>query len=435
VTDYESALAWLYGLEAAKGMDFKLERVELALASLGDPQRSYPSIHVAGTNGKGSAAAMIQSMLSAAGYRVGLYISPHLVRFTERIRIGAEEISEDEAVALVGEIRRAATSRGIDLTFFEFVTVLGLLHFARRGVDAAVVEVGLGGRLDATNVIDPEVAVITTIGLDHQEYLGETIEQVAAEKGGILKRGRPAVFGRLRPAARKVLEDIAAERGARVWRLGEEFSISAEGPADYAGPKLRLPGLAISLRGAHQRDNAAVAIAALETIAERLPVGEEAMRAGLAQTIWPGRLEVFPGPPSIVLDGAHNPDGVETLVEEMRTIAAGRKVHLLFGVMRDKDWGPMAQGLAEIADDVTVTHVFPPRGEAPERLAAVFERSRPVRIIADPAVAFARVTAEAGRDDVVLVAGSLFLIGAVYPTLEQMGSVSESASGAEVSRR
>lgn len=435
MTSYESAIAWLYGLEAAKGMDFKLERVELALASLGNPHHRYPAIHVAGTNGKGSVSAMCHSILDAAGLRVGLYTSPHLVRFTERVRVGAEEIREDEVVALVDEIRRHATSRGIDLTFFELVTVLALLHFARREVDAAVIEVGLGGRLDATNVIDPEVSVITNIGLDHQEYLGETIELVAAEKGGILKPGRKAVLGRLRPAAESVLLAIAAERGSPVRRLGVDFSITASGSTDYASEGLRLSGLGMPLLGEYQRDNAAVAIAAIEAWGEKHPVPEAAIRSGLAATRWPGRLEWIEGTPAVVLDGAHNPDGAAALAAEMRRLAAGRRIHLVFAVMRDKDWAPMAQSLAEIACDVTVTHVFPPRGEAPDRLAAFFEKSLPVRTIADPAVAVARAIAEAGDDDIVLVAGSLFLIGAAYPTVAQMSAGAADSASTEVSRR
>jgi len=419
VTSYDSAVAWLYGLEAAKGMDFKLERVELALASLGEPQRRYPCIHIAGTNGKGSVAAMCHAILGAGGYRAGLYISPHLVRFTERVRVGNEEIGQDEVVDLVDEIRRTATSRGIDLTFFEFVTVMAFVHFARREVDVAVLEVGLGGRLDATNVVDPIVSVITTIGLDHQQYLGDTIAEIAAEKAGILKPSRRAVIGRLRPEALRVVREIAAARRCPLWWLGPDFSLSGE-PAAYAGPNWRIDGLRVPLRGVHQRDNAAVAVAALEAAKARLPIAAEAVRRGLDATHWPGRLEIIPGEPTLILDGAHNADGVEVLVAEMRRLAAGRRVHLLYAVMRDKDWPPMAEALAEIAHDVTVASVFPPRGESPDRVAEVFARLRPTRVVADAPTAFMRVIAEASADDVVLVAGSLFLIGAVYPKVDRL---------------
>lgn len=432
MSDYEGVLAWLYGLELAKGMDFKLERVELALESLGDPHRSYPSIHVAGTNGKGSVAAMCQAMLSAAGYRAGLYVSPHLVRFTERIRVGSEEISPDEVVDLAQQIRATATSRGIDLTFFEFVTVLAFSYFARRRVDVAVVEVGLGGRLDATNVIEPEVAVVTTIGLDHQQYLGDTVEEIAAEKGGILKAGRPAVFGRLRAAADSTLRRIAAERRCPVVALGADFGLRPEAEAfSYRGPAWHVDGLRLPLLGAHQVDNAAVAVAALEAASVRLPLPAEAVREGLARTSWPGRLEVVRVSPTIILDGAHNGDGVEALVAAVEPLVGRRRLRLLFGVMGDKDWTPMVERLAEIAADVTVTTVLPPRGEDAERLSRVFARSRPVQAVADPLEAFDRLVADSAPEDVVLVAGSLFLVGAVYPAVDRLRRGTLPAGGAE----
>jgi dihydrofolate synthase/folylpolyglutamate synthase len=420
VKAYQDAIGWLYGLEAAKGMDFKLERVELALASLGDPHRAYPCVHVAGTNGKGSVAAMCHAILTAGGYRPGLYVSPHLVRFTERVRVADVEIRPDEVADLVAEIRRTATSRGIDLTFFEFTTVLAFLYFARCDADAAVVEVGLGGRLDATNVVAPEVAVVTSIGLDHQEWLGSTIEEIAREKGGILKPGRPVVIGRVPGAAEHVLRGLAAERGCRVYQLGRDFSLSNGVPPEYRGLHAELSAIPIPLRGAHQRDNTAVAVAALEAAGPRLAVTARAIRDGLARTRWPGRLEIIDGAPTVILDGAHNPDGVEALVREMRTLTSGRKVHLLFAVMRDKDWRTMARSLAEIADQVTVSAVLPPRGEPPENVARVFAETRPTRTLQDPVRAFEQLLTEVRHDEVVLVAGSLFLVGAVYPAVERL---------------
>jgi dihydrofolate synthase/folylpolyglutamate synthase len=417
---YDEVLAWLYGLEAAKGMDFKLERVELALASLGLPHRGYPCIHIAGTNGKGSVAAMCHAVLQAAGYRTALYTSPHLVRFTERIRVGDEEIAPEQVVDLTREIRAAATSRGIDLTFFELVTVLAFLHFARQQVEAAVIEVGLGGRLDATNVVDPLVSVITTIGLDHQQYLGSTLPAIAAEKGGILKRGRPAVFGRLRPSAEAVLREMASARECRVFRLGENFDVARGDEGIYRGWGWRLEGLRWPLQGEHQRDNAAVALAALEATATTLPMTPDEVRAGLEQTRWPGRLESVAGTPEILLDGAHNPDGIEALVREVRRVAAGRRVRLLFAVMRDKDWSAMVRDVVEVADDVTVTSVLPPRGEDPARLVAAFEAHCPTRAIADAKAAFESLVAASGSGDLVVVAGSLFLVGEVYPVLARL---------------
>lgn len=412
--DYQRTLDWLYALEAAKGMDFKLDRVARALERLGNPQQQFPSIHVAGTNGKGSVAAMLHAMLGAGGHRVGLYTSPHLVRFTERIQVGDREISEPRVVELADELRRA--SAGIDLTFFELGTVMAFVHFARSNVDVAVIEVGLGGRLDATNVIDPVVSVINTIGFDHTEFLGETIEAIAAEKGGIIKPGRPVVLGRMPGDAERVIRRIAAERGAAVVGLGQDFDATVdERGISFAGLGLSLSGLTLGLRGAHQVDNMATALATLMQLPPTLAVGETAMREGLAAVRWPGRLEQIGGEPLVVLDGAHNLEGTRALVHELRTIADGRPIHVLFAVMRDKPWAAMIAQLAPICASAVVTEVLPPRGAAAADVAAVWARYCPTAVVRDPAAAWAQVRSYAKRGELVLVTGSLFLIGAVYP--------------------
>jgi dihydrofolate synthase/folylpolyglutamate synthase len=282
MTEYRRTLEWLYALEAAKGMDFKLERVALALHRLGDPHRRFPSLHIAGTNGKGSVAAMLHAVLGAAGYRVGLYTSPHLVELTERIRVGAAEIERAEVVHLTAEIRATATARGIDLTFFEFLTVMAFLHFARGGVDAAVVEVGLGGRLDATNVVDPAVAVITTIGLDHVQWLGDTPAEIAVEKGGIIKARRPVVLGRIEGDAAAVLRRLAAERGARLIAAGSDYRSGCGPGFEFDGLGWHLRNLGLNLRGAHKRDNGARALQAIAVAGARLHGGQAATRSGLA---------------------------------------------------------------------------------------------------------------------------------------------------------
>ena len=396
-------------------MDFKLERVQLALDSLGKPQQQYDCVHIGGTNGKGSAAAMISSVLGAAGYRVGLYTSPHLVRFTERIRVGPAEIAPGEGAELVEEIRARVTSRGIAMTFFEFTTVIALLYFARQAIDIAMVEVGLGGRLDATNVIDPAVSVITTIGLDHEEYLGGTREGIAREKGGIIKTQRPVVLGRIGRAEKEVLRSIAAARRSAIYELGADFGFAADSDSDYAGLGRRIVDLKVALRGAHQRDNAATAVAAVQLLPRDYVVADDAVRAGIAGVSWPGRLQVIEDGCLIVLDGAHNQDGAAALARELASLVGGRRLHLLFGVMRDKRWLPMAQLLGKWADDVTVTTVLPPRGESAERLEAVFGKIKPTRAVADPVRAFLGLRASAGAADAILVAGSLYLVGAVYP--------------------
>lgn len=413
--EYAKVLSSLYALEAAKGMDFKLERVALALKNLGDPHRRFVSVHIAGTNGKGSVAAMLHAMLSAAGQRVGLYTSPHLVSFTERIRVGGTSIAEDDVVALAREIRTAATVRGIDLTFFEFVTVMAFLHFARSAVDVAVVEVGLGGRLDATNVLDPAVAVITTIGLDHQEFLGDTIESIAREKAGIIKSGRPVIVGDVPDAARPVLAATAAAVGAAARWLGHDFRGSREGPFRYSGFGGELENLVLPLRGRHQRDNAATAIAAAMQLREQFVISDDAIRRGIAQVRWPGRLEVVQTQPLVVLDGAHNADGVAALVRELPGIVEGRDIHLLFGVMRDKRWQPMVDALGPRVACVTVAPTLPPRGEDPAMLAKAFARYCPVSIAASPREGLEGVLRTVNENEAVLVAGSLFLVGEIFP--------------------
>ncbi len=413
--EYGRVLASLYALEAAKGMDFKLERVALALKNLSDPHRRFAAVHIAGTNGKGSVAAMLHAILCAAGYRVGLYTSPHLVSFTERIRIGALPIAEEEVVALAREIRAAATVRGIELTFFEFVTVMAFLHFARRAVDLAVVEVGLGGRLDATNVLDPEVAVITTIGLDHEEFLGDTVESIACEKAGIIKPGRPLIVGNVSGAARDVLAATAAARRAPVYWFGQDFTEGGTGAFRFRGFGCDMSDLVVALRGRHQRDNAATAIAAALHLRERFRISEDAVRQGVAGVHWPGRLDIVHTNPLVVLDGAHNADGVAALVRELPAIAGARRVHLLFGVMRDKRWQPMVEALGPFVVSATLTPTLPPRGEAPAVLAQAFERYCPAVVVSSARHGVETLLQSVGEADVVLVAGSLFLVGEVYP--------------------
>jgi dihydrofolate synthase / folylpolyglutamate synthase len=419
---YAETLAWLYGLDAARGMDFKLERVALALAALGDPQRQYPCLHIAGTNGKGSVAAMLHAMLLAAGRRPGLYTSPHLVRFTERIRLGAEDITENEVVELTREIRTAATVRGIELTFFEFITVLAFLAFARHRVDSAVVEVGLGGRLDATNVVDPEVSIITTIALDHEQYLGDTIESIAAEKGGIIKHGRPVVLGRTPDTATEVLQAIAKQRSAAVIEASRAMRAEGQGSLDISGLGWNLAGVALALRGRFQQDNALTALAAAALVRDRFGIDAAAARTALENVCWPGRLEVVSREPLTVVDGAHNEAGVTTLLQELPEIVGDRPLHLLFAVMRDKRWQPMVDRLGGLVRSATVTTVLPPRGEAPEPVAAAFRRYCSVQVEPDSRRAWTELWRRIPPGEAILVTGSLFLVGSVYPLFGQGGA-------------
>jgi len=354
-------------------------------------------------------------MLAAGGYRVGLYTSPHLVELTERVRVGGREIAREELVALADEIRATATGRGIGLTFFEFLTVLALLHFGRTGIDVAVVEVGLGGRLDATNVIDPLACAITTIGYDHMQWLGSTLAEIAGEKGGIIKPGRPVVLGRIDGEASAVLTSIAAVVGAPVFALGRDYALRAGSCGlELDGFGRRVSDLRVGLAGAHQQDNAATAVAMLTCVREALPLSDAAIRRGLARVRWPGRLEIVDGAPLTIFDGAHNVEGMTALAREVVTLAQQRPVHLLFAVMGDKDWQPMVERIAPLCASATVTEVLRPRGAAATRVGDAFRPFCETIVEADPRRAWQRVRARAQPGDAIVVTGSLFLIGALY---------------------
>lgn len=413
MTSYQQSLDFLYHLRGAE-IDLRLERVWRALSLFDHPQDRFRVCHVAGTNGKGSTAAMIHSVLSAGHYRAGLYTSPHLTDFTERIRIGKRRIPQAAVVALVREITERTRPASLCLTFFEFATVMAFLHFARERVDVAVVEVGLGGRLDATNVVHPDVCVITTVTRDHERFLGTRIGSIAREKGGIIKPGVPLVCGALAPAAQRVVHGIAHSRGARVYRWGRDFSVTPHEDRrfDYRGRERSWDRLDLRLRGEYQRHNAGVALASLETLDGVLPVHEQAIRSGLRSVTWPGRLEVLPGPPPIVLDGAHNDGAVAALVKELPGLFGGRKVRLLFGSMGDKDWSSMLPALCGVSREVVLTRTPTERGADPDALSSALPRGLPATVVDDPVVAIAGLVADR-RDDPILVAGSLYLVGAV----------------------
>ena len=415
---YERTLAELYALEAATGIDLKLDRVRRALAVLGSPERRFSAIHIAGTNGKGSTAAMLDAVLRRSGYRVGLYTSPHLVDFTERIRIDGRMVAEEEVVMRVAALRAHLDQVGIALTFFELVTVLAFDVFARHDVEIAVLEVGLGGRLDATNVVQPLVTAVTGIGLDHEEYLGRTVAAIAREKAGIMKPGVPTVIGPVSAEVAELLLQHAATVGAPADLVGRDVRIEDGADAfDVVTRHRRWRDLQLGLAGRFQRGNAAIAIAALERLASAYPVPPEAVREGLAGVYWPGRLDRIRSEPLLVLDGAHNLAGITMLRAEMEVLRAGRPVRLVFGAMQDKNWQGMWEALRPMVTSVVVTRPNLPRALAPGLLAAHVGGTMPVRAVDAPADAIAVALGEASADEVVLVTGSLFLVGAVYAGL------------------
>jgi dihydrofolate synthase/folylpolyglutamate synthase len=412
-------LNWLYSLEA-RGEIYKLERMEQALALIGNPHLKLRAVHIAGTKGKGSVAAMLDSCLRAAGYRSGLYTKPHLVNLTERTRIDGAEMPGRLMLEYIARLRDIYERAGLALTFFEFTVALMFLYFAEAAVDIAVVETGLGGRLDSTNVLQPLLSVITPIGFDHMEHLGYTITAIAGEKGGIIKPGVPVVIGARDPDARLTLTSIAAQRGCPVFMVDREFSYRSQAPAhrlDYHGLGLELENVELGLAGPFQHENAAIALAAAETLrAQGWKLDEDAIRRGLAEVIWPGRFDVVVRRPLVILDCAHNELAIEALLETIAVeLGPGVRPHLVFGCLEDKKWEHMAEMLAPRVRDAILTRVKPKRPLDPEHLAPLFARHVPAKIVREPLEAIERVMAESGPDDVVLVTGSVYLVGEVYP--------------------
>ncbi len=405
---YQRTIEWLYALEARAGMDFRLERLYGVLDRLGNPQLEFPAVHLVGTNGKGSTAAMLHSVYHTAGYRVGLYTSPHLVSFRERIVVGGRRIERDAVVRHVEEIRRAADAANVSLTFFEIATLTALLEFRDARVDLAVVEAGLGGRLDATNVVQSVATVLTSVGRDHEAYLGDRIEGIAAEKVAVVREKGTLVSGPLPVEALAVVRERVRRTGAVWLHYGRDF-----GPSEAVRPGGAGPGL----RGAHQRRNAGVATAVVGALADRFPVAAEVRDRALANTRWPGRLEVFEGQPRVIADAAHNPQAAACLREALSPLLASGKVVLLFGVMADKDWREMLCTLVPICDHVVLAPVAVGRSLDPRQALEVAAGLRMTTVALSAGEGLDAAIAAAGRDGTVVVTGSIFLVGELYPRL------------------
>jgi len=410
---YGETLDYLYGLEKF-GIVLGLDNVRWILSLLGDPQNSFKAVHIAGTNGKGSVAAMVSTVLREAGFRTGAYTSPHLVSFTERITMDGEPIGEEEVVDLTQSIkdRIERQDRGRRFTFFDFTTALAFDLFRRKGVEVAIVEVGLGGRLDSTNVVLPLVRVITNVGLDHQDYLGNTIEAIAREKAGIIKENVPVVTGAKGPALTIIRE--AAKDRADLYVLGEAFSYVKKGEQmmSYRGIGASFDDFSLSLRGDHQLFNGALALCVLELLNTRgYSLDEPCIRKGLASAEWPGRLELAsrrPGGPLILYDGAHNPDGARTLAAYLKTHFPDRRKILVFGVMKDKAYGEMLVELLPVVQAAILTRPEIERAAPPADVAACAPGSQVTHSVKE---ALELAFAEAGNEDLIVVAGSFYTVG------------------------
>lgn len=401
-----------------------LTNMRAVMARLGNIHENLPMVHVAGTNGKGSTCAMLSRVLCEAGYKTGLYTSPYIERYNERIRIGGRPIGGEQLASLVQQVWPVIEScreEGLCITEFELGTVLALLAFAQEKVDIAIIEVGLGGRLDPTNIISPLVSVITNVGMDHMHFLGDTIEKIAWEKAGIMKPDTPVVLGAQEDAVRAVLMDEAKRLGIPVIEpQAQNVRESESGVAfDAWTPQEALCGLAVSLPGRHQADNAMAALGALWALKSRGydRITDEVIRRALPDVRWPGRLERFG---NVILDGAHNEPGVRALCAYCDKWLKKEKTVLLTGMMADKDVACMTRMLASRVRCVMTTQPEIPRAMAADELAAAFEaHGAQTRAIADPKAALAYAREIAGEEGTVLCAGSLYLIGEIRSLLRQ----------------
>ena len=376
LTDYEKKRIERYTPET-----LDLSRVRRLLAAVDDPHTHFPAVHLAGTKGKGSTAAMCESVLRAAGYRTGFYTSPHLHTFRERIQVDGHKIAREEVVELVNQVR-PSIERIPGVTTFEAITAIGLLYFARSQVDVAIVEVGLGGRLDATNVLTPEVSVITSLSLDHTYLLGDTLAEIAWEKAGIIKPGVPVVSAPQRAEAIKVLQAVSQERGAPLIEVGRDWDY-AVGPADFDGQVFTARHIGnegseldgeywLPLLGRHQLENSTSAIAALDVLRQRgFRIPNEAVHEGLRDVHWPGRMEILSTEPLIVVDCAHNPYSAQVLRQALEEWFPGQRWVLTFGASADKDVAGMLRALLPISEYVIVTRSDHPRAAAPIELADI----------------------------------------------------------------
>ena len=415
-TGYAAVQEYLFSLKV-KGVKFGIDRMRLLVAKLGHPERHYPVIHVAGTNGKGSVSAMLDAILHSAGWRTGLYTSPHLVKLGERVQVGRDLLRSDEIIAFVNELQPVAEELGRisaddHPSFFEFMTAMAFLQFARRGVDLAVIEVGLGGRLDATNVVQPELTVITSIGFDHFEFLGTRLDQIAAEKAGIIKAGRPVVIGRMPAEAEATIRAIAAERGAPVHSVRAEFGDDVE----------RYPET--NLEGDYQRWNAATATLAARLLPPRWKLTDDAIAQGLLHTNWPGRWQrLMVGGRLLILDASHNQEGAQVLDANLARLEAetGRKPLIVTGVLGEYRARPLIEVIARHAREIHLVIPHQARACGYEELEQCLpaDFAGPVlRTTVDTVFPAPDRCAIGGADDAVVVTGSIYLLGEVFERLE-----------------
>ena len=443
--NYESAVRYLLSLgrelgapTQATAAKFNLENITVLMERLGRPDRTYPIVHIAGTNGKGSTAAFLESILRAAGFRTGLNTSPHLERINERIRINGEEVSDQifaETFTRVQEVIEELLAAGrleAHPTYFECVTALAFEVFARERVEFAVVEVGLGGRLDATNIVRPQVSVITRIDFDHENYLGHSLEEIAREKAGIVKAGVPVATAPQLPEVREVLRGKARELDATIVDTGEDFDLEreiAEAGCARARARARAMGEAVrqapGLPGRFQLENALNAVATARLLQARgYRITNQNIEQGIRSAEWPGRLERLQAGPDVYLDGAHNPGAARELAQFLEENFARRRVYLIFGAMRDKSVDEVTGILFPLASEVIFTQPGTPRAVSANQLADLAgHHAARYTVIRDAEEALESALAKARSDDAVFVTGSLYLVGQLRHAWKGRGKV------------
>ena len=403
----------MYGLRRF-GIILGLETIERILSALGNPQNNFASIHVAGTNGKGSVASALSSILHESGYRVGLYTSPHLVRFNERICVNNQQISDADVVKSYKAVQGVHHGERSP-TFFEFATAMALYEFGRQKVDWAVIETGMGGRYDATNIIQPAISIITNVSVEHRDYLGNTLAQIAREKAGIIKQRTPVVTAVKQKQTRSVILRVAQKQSAPVHMLGKDFSVrrSPTGHFSYYGIENVWRKLQTPLLGHYQIQNAALALAACELLNEdKANISFKRIQDGLLKTRWPGRLEIVSEKPFVILDGAHNLIAARNLSQYLAEHLANRRITLVVGILDDKPYGAMLKSLLPVCSRAIITRAKTERALPPQKLYVTAKK-----IISDittaPTVAeAAKIAIETtGQNDVVCIAGSLYVVG------------------------
>ena len=416
---YKQTLKYLYGLQIY-GVKFGLSKTSNLMKAMGNPHRGQKYIHIAGTNGKGSVATMVESVLIKSGLKVGFYSSPHLVRFTERFRINRKEISKKKVIELTREIR-SIINPDHPPTYFEVTTAMALAYFAREHVDIAIMEVGMGGRLDATNFIKPLVSAITNISLEHQFFLGTTLLEIAGEKAGIIKKGVNTITAATQPKVIRLFRDICVKRGSPFFRVGKDIGYrrASEG-FNYYGIKKRIKDIRPTLKGEFQNRNGALAIGILELLGKKgYKFSREIIKAGIEETTWPGRIQVLSENPLIVVDGAHNPEAAGVLAKTVKNNFSYGRLILVLGVMADKDINSITGGLTSLADHVICSSPEYFRSARPEDLyKAVSSQGKKTEIIKTLPEAINRAKKIAGKKDMILITGSLFTVGEALTAID-----------------